>query len=132
MKNSITTRKNVSTNKYHKMRKATMVVLLSLMAAVLMSCFAVTAYATTGNGGTAPIVNTTAFINTAERVLTAIICLTGAGILFFGIYNIAEANSEENPAGKTKGIKMIASGIGIIIIAVTLIPVLMDMMRGAV
>jgi len=57
-----------------------------------------------------------------ERVLVLILTIAGGGIATFGIVHLIEAQSSQDPQAKSAGVKQLAAGIGLIIVANLLIP----------
>ena len=104
-------------------KKATM--FATVFGVMAMTC-ATQAYAATGE------VNTASFITTACTVLKSVICLIGAGVGVWGVVNLLEGYGNDNPGAKSQGMKQLMSGLGLILLAVTLVPVLQNMMTGAV
>lgn len=76
-------------------------------------------------------VNTTDFINTAGTVLKSVLCLIGGGIGLFGVVNLLEGYGNDNPGAKSQGMKQLMAGLGLILLAVIMVPVLINMMSGA-
>ena len=64
------------------------------------------------------------FFNTGIDVLGVIVIGIGAGILTWGIINLLEGYSSENPASRSQGIKQAMAGGGIALIGVIMIPLL--------
>ena len=119
--------------KCRKAKKYTIVVLMGIMTIVMCSIFAMAAFAEGEAGGGGNVsVSTSSFISTACKVLKALIILVGAGLGVWGIVNLLEAYSSDNPGSKSQGIKQLMSGIAIIIVAVALVPELEKMMSSAV
>ena len=75
-------------------------------------------------------VDTSSFISTACTVLKSVICLIGAGVGVWGVVNLLEGN--DNPGAKSQGMKQLMSGLGLILLAIVLVPVLETMMTGAI
>lgn len=84
------------------------------------------AFAATGE------VDTSSFISTACTVLKSVICLIGAGVGVWGVVNLLEGYGNDNPGAKSQGMKQLMSGLGLILLAIVLVPVLQNMMNGAV
>ena len=104
-------------------KKAT---LLATTAGVMMNTCATHAFAATG------VVNTATFITTACTVLQSVICLIGGGVGVWGVVNLLEGYGNDNPGAKSQGMKQLMAGLGLILLAVTIVPVLQTMMQGAV
>lgn len=121
---------NVLTAKNHKeMSKASKIakkVLLALITcAVMCTIFCTTAFADTGE------VDASNFIDTAGTVLKSVIILIGAGVGLWGVVNLLEGYGNDNAASKSQGMKQLMAGLGLILLAIILVPVLIDMMTGA-
>ena len=72
------------------------------------------------------------FINGAETVLIAVVSIGGAFMIFNGIQAQVEGNAANDPTEKSKGGKLLAAGIGVILVALILIPLLMDLVRDLI
>ncbi len=72
-------------------------------------------------------VNSQNFMSSAKTALSAVVTLIGGGIGILGVINLVQAYSEENPASKSSGMKQLAAGVGLIICAQTLVPVIFNM-----
>ena len=114
-----------------KAKKFTVVAVMGLMTMVMASMFAMAAFAE-GEGGGGVSVSTSSFISTACKVLKALIILIGAGIGVWGVVNLIEGYGSDNPGSKSQGMKQLMSGIGLIILAIALVPELQGMMSSAV
>ena len=77
-------------------------------------------------------VDTGSFISTACTVLKSVICLIGAGVGVWGVVNLLEGYGNDNPGAKSQGMKQLMSGLGLILLAIVLVPVLETMMTGAI
>lgn len=64
------------------------------------------------------------FFTQSVDVLKVIVIAIGAGIGIWGIINLLEAYSSDNPGSKSQGIKQLVSGGGIVLIGMQLIPLL--------
>ena len=64
------------------------------------------------------------FFESAVSSLQTVVVALGAGIGVWGLVNLLEGYSADNPASKSQGIKQLMSGGGLILLAVTLIPLL--------
>ena len=97
-----------------------------IMMATVASCMATMcttqAFAATG------AVDTGSFISTACTVLKSVICLIGV----WGVVNLLEGYGNDNPGAKSQGMKQLMSGLGLILLAIVLVPVLETMMTGAI
>lgn len=104
-------------------KKATM---FATIAGVMANTCATQAFAATG------AVDTSSFITTACTVLKSVICLIGGGVGVWGIVNLLEGYGNDNPGAKSQGMKQLMAGLGLILLAIVLVPVLQNMMTGAV
>lgn len=104
-------------------KKATM---FATIAGVMATTGAMQAFAATGE------VDTSSFISTACTVLKSVICLIGAGVGVWGVVNLLEGYGNDNPGAKSQGMKQLMAGLGLILLAIVLVPVLQNMMTGAV
>lgn len=102
----------------------------AILSATTFGCMAATtatqAFAATGE------VDTSSFISTACTVLKSVICLIGAGVGVWGVVNLLEGYGNDNPGAKSQGMKQLMAGLGLILLAIVLVPVLQNMMTGAV
>lgn len=101
--------------KKSKKAVAVLTAIASIVAMGCMSCFAA--------------VNPSSFISTSQTVLTAVICLIGAGLGVWGIINLLEGYGNDNPGAKSQGMKQLMAGIGLIAAGVLIVPVLGQMMN---
>ncbi|MCM1551453.1 MAG: Maff2 family protein [Butyrivibrio sp.] len=62
------------------------------------------------------------FFNTAVNGLKTVVTAIGAGLAVWGVINLLEGYSNDNPGAKSQGIKQLMAGGGIVIIAQTVIP----------
>lgn len=67
------------------------------------------------------------FLDDAIQVLQAVIGAIGAALAVYGVVNLLEGYSSENSAAKSQGIKQLMGGLGIIVVAIFLVPKLSDM-----
>ena len=107
-------------------KKATM---FATVAGVMATTCATQAFAADGATG---VVDTSSFITTACTVLKSVICLIGGGVSLWGVVNLLEGYGNDNPGAKSQGMKQLMAGLGLILLAVILVPVLESMMTGAV
>ena len=107
-------------------KKATM---FATVAGVMATTCATQAFAADGATG---VVDTSSFITTACTVLKSVICLIGGGVSLWGVVNLLEGYGNDNPGAKSQGMKQLMAGLGLILLAVILVPVLEGMMTGAV
>ena len=105
-------------------KKATM---FATIAGVMASTCATQAFA----AGTSEV-DTSSFITTACTVLKSVICLIGGGVGVWGIVNLLEGYGNDNLGAKSQGMKQIMAGLGLILLAIILVPVLESMMTGAI
>ena len=105
-------------------KKATM---FCTIAGVMASTCVTQAFAA-GTGA----VDTSSFISTACTVLKSVICLICAGVGVWGVVNLLEGYGNDNPGAKSQGMKQLMSGLGLILLAIVLVPVLETMMTGAI
>ena len=78
------------------------------------------------------VVDTSSFIATACTVLKSVICLIGGGVSRWGVVNLLEGYGNDHPGAKSQGMNQLMAGLGLILLAVILVPVLQGMMTGAV
>ena len=76
-------------------------------------------------------VDATSFITTAGTVLKSVVILIGGGVGVWGVVNLLEGYGNDNPGAKSQGMKQLMAGLGLILLAITLVPVLINMMTGA-
>lgn len=107
-----------------KFRKAKKAMVSFTVALATMMAMTTTAFAS----GT---VDASDFVSKAVTVLKTLIILIGAGLGIWGVINLLEAYGNDNPGGKSQGIKQLVAGIGLIIAGAVLVPVLGSMMSGA-
>ena len=50
----------------------------------------------------------------------------------WGVVNLLEGYGNDNPGAKSQGMKQLMSGLGLILLAIVLVPVLETMMTGAI
>ena len=93
--------------------------------AIMMCLCTTTAFAATGS------VDSTSFISTACTVLKSVIILIGAGVGVWGVVNLLEGYGNDNPGAKSQGMKQLMAGLGLILLAIVLVPQLETMMTGA-
>ncbi|MCQ4021749.1 MULTISPECIES: Maff2 family mobile element protein [unclassified Ruminococcus] len=72
------------------------------------------------------------FIKTSMTVLKAVICLIGAGLGVWGVVNLIEGYGSDNAGAKSQGMKQACAGIGLIVLAFLIIPVLEGMFTQAI
>lgn len=130
MTNTMTKTKTLSKTAQKKLTKGCKITKKTIMmftTMAIMSClFGINAFAATG------VVDTSSFITTACTVLKSVICLIGAGVGVWGVVNLLEGYGNDNPGAKSQGMKQLMSGLGLILLGIVLVPVLQNMMTGAV
>ena len=128
---AVNTNSNSASSPKHKwLTKGSRLAKKGVMFATIASCMAMLcatpAYAATGE------VDTSTFITTACTVLKSVICLIGGGVGIWGVVNLLEGYGNDNPGAKSQGMKQLMAGLGLILLAIILVPVLEGMMTGAV
>ena len=73
-----------------------------------------------------------AFFNSAVGTLQTLVIALGAGLGIWGAINLMEGYGNDNPGAKSQGMKQLMAGLGLILLAIVLVPVLETMMTGAV
>ena len=73
-----------------------------------------------------------AFFQSSVTVLQSLVIALGAGLGIWGGINLMEGYGGDNAAAKSQGMKQLMAGIGLIILAVALVPELQSMMSSAV
>ena len=73
-----------------------------------------------------------AFFASAVGVLQTLVIALGAGLGIWGVINLMEGYGNDNPGAKSQGMKQLMAGLGLILLAIILVPVLEGMMTGAV
>ena len=101
-------------------------ILAATVFSVMCTTCATQAFAASG------VVDTSAFISTACTVLKSVICLIGGGVGLWGVVNLLEGYGNDNAGAKSQGMKQLMAGLGLILLAIILVPVLQNMMTGAV
>lgn len=123
---AVTTAKNT---KHAWLAKGSRFVKKAILGVATFGCMAsmcaTQVFAATGD------VDTSSFITTACTVLKSVICLIGAGVGVWGVVNLLEGYGNDNPGAKSQGMKQLMSGLGLILLAIVLVPVLEKMMTGA-
>lgn len=64
------------------------------------------------------------FFNSAVGVLQTLVIALGAGLGIWGVVNLLEGYSSDNPGAKSQGIKQLMAGGGVALIGVVLVPLL--------
>ena len=62
------------------------------------------------------------FFTTAITGLSTVVTAIGGGLGVWGVVNLLEGYGNDNPGAKSQGIKQLMGGVGIAIIAQTVIP----------
>ena len=73
-----------------------------------------------------------AFFASAIDTLKILVIALGAGLGAWGVVNLLEGYGNDNPGAKSQGMKQLMAGLGLILLAIILVPVLEGMMTGAV
>ena len=122
-----------TTNKRNWLTKGSKLAKKAIMSLTVFCCMAMicgtTAFA---EGEATGVVDTSTFITTACTVLKSVICLIGGGVSLWGVVNLLEGYGNDNPGAKSQGMKQLMAGLGLILLAIILVPVLEGMMTGAV
>lgn len=103
-------KKNENTIKTNQRLKAKKAIATLTMAACIVSFATINAAADTG------------FAGTAQTALTTVVTLIGGGLGAWGVVNLLEGYGSDNPGAKSQGIKQTVAGVGLVIVAATLIP----------
>lgn len=120
---------NSKNNKLSKCCKFSKKAILNVTTIAVMMCLCtINAFADGATG----VVDTSSFISTACTVLKSVICLIGAGVGIWGVVNLLEGYGNDNPGAKSQGMKQLMAGLGLILLAIILVPVLENMMTGAI
>lgn len=126
MKNNVI----LNENKLTKRCKFTKKTILTFVTAAIMCCLCcMTVFAAAG--GVSGEVDSGTFIITAGKVLKSVVVLIGAGVGVWGVVNLLEGYGNDNAGAKSQGMKQLMAGLGLILLAIVLIPVLIDMMKDA-
>lgn len=64
------------------------------------------------------------FFSEAVNVLQTLVIALGAGLCVWGGINLMEGYGNDNPGAKSKGIKQLMAGGGVVLIGTTLVPLL--------
>lgn len=104
-------------------------IIQSLMLGMIFSVIAINMTAVFAATGA---VDTSNFISTAITVLKSVIILIGAGLGVWGVVNLIEGYGNDNAGAKSQGMKQLMAGLGLILLAIILVPVLGDMMTNAI
>lgn len=68
--------------------------------------------------------NAQSFVDGAVNILSIVVTLIGGGLAIFGVVNLLEGYGNDNPGSKSQGMKQAMAGVGLIILAWILIPLL--------
>ncbi len=126
MKNKETTFEKV--NRTRKRCAGARKITIAVTAAMVLSAMTVTSVSAAGTGA----VSATDFINKACTVLKSVIILIGGGLGVLGIVNLLEAYGGDNASARSQGMKQLMAGLGLILLAIILVPELKTMMTNAV
>lgn len=69
------------------------------------------------------------FFTQAVDVLKILVTAIGAGLGAWGVINLLEGYSSDNPGAKSQGIKQLMAGGGIVLIGLKLIPLLANVLK---
>ena len=69
------------------------------------------------------------FFVQAVNVLKVLVMAIGAGLGAWGVINLLEGYGSDNPGAKSRGIKQLMSGGGIVLIGLKLIPLLANVLK---
>lgn len=69
------------------------------------------------------------FFTDAVDTLGIVVTLIGGGIGVWGVINLLEGYSNDNPGAKSQGMKQLMAGVGIALIGIILVPKLADFMN---
>ena len=70
------------------------------------------------------MVNQMSFFTSAVGTLQTLVVALGAGLAVWGVINLLEGYGGDNPSAKSQGIKQLMAGGGVILLALTLVPML--------
>lgn len=101
-----------------------------ITGAIAATMCAVTVFASGGtSGGTSGGASMPSFFEGAIGVLQTVVILIGAGVAVWGVINLLEGYSNDNPGAKSQGMKQLMAGIGVALIGVILVPQLQEYVR---
>jgi len=120
-KNSIVKSSFLTNRRSKRLKKGVTALSTGLCMTVMLSMMAFASGISVSSGS---------FMSTAETAVTAVVTLIGGGVGIFGVINLIEAYSNDNPEARSSGMKQLAAGIGLIICAQLLVPALFDMVTG--
>lgn len=101
--------------------KAKKILTAVISASIAATVCAVTAFASGGGGDLS-------FFKDAIDVLKIVVILIGAGVAVWGVINLLEGYSNDNPGAKSQGMKQLMAGLGVALIGFILVPKLADLM----
>ena len=130
MENSTVSAVSTTAPKHRWLTKGSKFAKKAVLSLTTLCCMA-TMFSTTAFVATVEV-DTSSFITTACTVLKSVICLIGGGVGVWGVVNLLEGYGNDNPGAKSQGMKQLMSGLGLILLAIVLVPVLQNMMTGAV
>lgn len=126
-----TTNATTTNGKHNWLTKGSKFAKKATLFCTIAGCMATMCTTTAFAAGTG-VVDTSSFITTACTVLKSVICLIGGGVSLWGVVNLLEGYGNDNPGAKSQGMKQLMAGLGLILLAIILVPVLQNMMTGAV
>lgn len=94
-----------------------------ILSAVISASIAATMCAVTAFAAELP-----EFFTKAVNTLGTVVTLIGGGIGVWGVINLLEGYSNDNPGAKSQGMKQLMAGVGIALIGILLIPELAKFM----
>lgn len=101
-----------------------------ITGAIAATMCAVTVFASGGtSGGASGGASMPSFFEGAIGVLQTVVILIGAGVAVWGVINLLEGYSNDNPGAKSQGMKQLMAGIGVALIGVILVPQLQEYVR---
>ena len=65
-----------------------------------------------------------AFFEQAITVLQTLVIALGAGLGIWGVINLLEGYGNDNPGGKSQGMKQLMAGAGVAVVGMVLVPLL--------
>ncbi len=105
-----------------------------ITGAIAATMCAVTVFASGGtsggtSGGASGGASMPSFFEGAIGVLQTVVILIGAGVAVWGVINLLEGYSNDNPGAKSQGMKQLMAGIGVALIGVILVPQLQEYVK---
>lgn len=121
--NKITMKNRLSKTKSNAVKKSILTVATVVCMLVLgcITCFAA------GDGSVDP----SDFIDSTITILKTVISIIGGALALWGVVNLLESYGGGNPAAKADGLKQLVAGLGLVIVALILVPVLGNMINSA-